>query len=110
MRFIRHPFVERDLVGIVDHIVTVTEGDVAAASRRLDEIDELLRQIEEAPESGVRLSGDLEGWLVRHGGAGHRLTIVFKPDIENGRIYLAMVAFGGRDWMKSAAGRRSFSD
>lgn len=35
MRFLRHPFFERDVIGIVDHIVEVTDGDVAAASRRL---------------------------------------------------------------------------
>ena len=110
MRFIRHPFFERDLIGIVDHIVDVTEGDTAAALRRLDETDTLLRAIVENPTSGVRLSGSLDGWLVRHGGAGHRLTIVFKPNIEEGTIYLALVAFGGRDWMKLASARRTFSE
>ena len=42
MRLIRHPLVERDLLELVDHIVEATQGDVAAASRRLDEIDALL--------------------------------------------------------------------
>lgn len=110
MRFIRHPFFERDLIGIVDHIVDVTDGDVAAAGRRLDEVDDLLHTIAENPTSGVRLSGKLDGWLVRHGGSGHRLTIVFKPDMETARIYLALVAFGGRDWMKLADMRRAFAE
>ena len=109
MRFIRHPFFERDLIGIVDHIVEVTDGDVAAASRRLDEIDALLQEISANPTSGARLSGKLDGWLVRHGGAGQRLTIVFKPDVDAGQIYLALVAFGGRDWMRLASARQVFA-
>ena len=110
MRFVRHPFFERDVIGIVDHIVEVTDGDVAAASRRLDEIDALLQEISANPTSGVRLSGKLDGWLVRHGGAGQRLTIVFKPDVDAGQVYLALVAFGGRDWMRLASARQVFAD
>ncbi|MBU3032404.1 type II toxin-antitoxin system RelE/ParE family toxin [Paracoccus marinaquae] len=110
MRFVRHPFFERDLIGIVDHIVEVTQGDTAAAFRRLDEVDTLLRAIRDNPTSGVRLGGNLGGWLVRHGGAGHRLTVVFRPDMETRQIYLALVAFGGRDWMKQASARRAFSE
>ncbi len=110
MRFVRHPFFERDLIGIVDHILKVTQGDTAAARRRLDEIDALLEAIAENPTSGVCLAGTLEGWLVRHGGTGHRLTVVFKPEIGAGKIYLALAAFGGRDWMKLASSRRAFSE
>ncbi len=110
MRIIRHPFVERDLIGMVDHIVDVTQGDVAAAVRRLDEVEALIAAILENPRSGVRLGGTLSGWLVRHGGAGHRLTIVFRPDMETDTIYLALIAFGGRDWIRLAALRRRFAD
>ena len=110
MRFIRHPFFERDLIGIVNHIVEVTDGDVTAASRRLDEVDTLLEAIASNPNSGVRLNGKLDGWLVRHGGAGQRRTIVFKPDLDTGIVYLALVAFGGRDWMRLASARQVFAD
>ena len=110
MQFIRHPFFERDLIGIVDHIVEVTDGDVATATRRLDEVDALLESIASNPNSGVRLKGKLDGWLVRHGGAGKRLTMVFKPDVDAGQIYLALVAFGGRDWMRLASARQVFAD
>lgn len=110
MRLVRHPFFERDVIGIVDHIVEVTRGDTGAARRRLDEIDDLLGSIKDNPTSGTRLTGKLDGWLVRHSGAGNRLTIVFKPDLENDRIYLALVAFGGRDWMRLASVRRAFSE
>lgn len=110
MRFVRPPFFERDLIGIVDHIVEVTQGDTGAAFRRLDEVDSLLRSIADNPTSGARLEGRLAGWLVRHGGTGHRLTIVFRPDVEVGQIYLALAAFGGRDWMKLASTRRTFMD
>jgi plasmid stabilization system protein ParE len=108
MRFIRHPFFERDLIGIVDHIVEVTQGDTAAANRRLDEVDTILKTIAENPTSGMRLTGELTGWLVRHGGSGHRLTVVFRPDVQAGQIYLALVAFGGRDWTRLAVMRRMF--
>lgn len=110
MRFVRHPFFERDLIGIVDHIVDVTQGDANAALRRLDEVDTMLEAIKDNPASGVRLGGALDGWLVRHGGAEHRLTIVFRPDLAAGRIYLALVAFGGRDWMTLASTRNTFSE
>lgn len=110
MRIVRHPFVERDLIGMVDHIVDVTQGDVAAAERRLDEVEALIASILENPRSGVRFGGALSGWLVRHGGAGQRLTIVFRPDMETGTIYLALFAFGGRDWIRLAALRRGFAD
>lgn len=110
MRIVRHPFVERDLIGMVDHIVNVTQGDVAAAERRLDEVDALIASILENPESGVRLGGALSGWLVRHGGAGHRLSIVFRPDVQNDTIYVALIAFGGRDWIRLAALRRGFAE
>lgn len=106
MRQIRHPFVDRDIIGIIDHILGVTDGDIAAARRRLDEIDVLLASIGETPTSGMRLSGDLTGWLVRHGGAGRRLTVVFRPDLDQGVLFIALVAFGGRDWMQLAEGRR----
>ena len=105
MRQVRHPFVDRDLIGIVDHVLAVTDGDFAAALRRLDEVDDLLAAIGETPMSGTRLSGDLDGWLVRHGGRGRRLTIVFRPDVERDALFVALVAFGGRDWMGLAAGR-----
>ena len=110
MRFVRHPFFERDLIGIVDYIVEVTDGDFAAAERRLDEIDALLQAIASNPTSGMRLTGKLDGWLVRHGGSGHRLTVVLRPDVDTGTIYLALVAFGGRDWMRRARSRQTFSE
>lgn len=110
MRLVCHPFVERDLIGMVDHIVDVTLGDVAAAERRLDEVEALIASILETPRSGVRLGSALSGWLVRHGGAGHRLAIVFRPDMASGTIYLALLAFGGRDWIRLAALRRGFAE
>lgn len=110
MRIVRHPFVERDLIGMVDHIVEVTQGDVAAAERRLDEVDALIAQVLENPRSGARLRGALSGWLVRHGGAGHRLTIVFRPDMETSTIYVTLIASGGRDWIRLAALRRGSGD
>ena len=110
MRIVRHPLVDQDLAALVDHIVDVTQGDIAAAERRLDEVDALIASIIKNPRSGVRLGGGLSGWLVRHGGAGQRLTIVFRPDVETGTVFVALVAFGGRDWVRLAAARRVFAD
>lgn len=108
MRLIRHPLVSRDLIALVDHIIDVTQGDFAAAARRLDEIDALLRDIVANPQSGARLRGPLQGWLVRHGGHGHRLTIVFRADMDREVIHIALVAFGGQDWMTTGARRRDW--
>ncbi len=107
MRQIRHPLVERDIIGIVDHIFEITDGDIAAARSRLDEIDTLIDSIADNPTSGNRLDGALDGWLVRHGGRGYRLTVVFKFHIEKDALLIAMVAFGGRNWMKVAGTRDS---
>lgn len=106
MRQSKHPLVERDLVGIVDHIVEVTQGDFNAAARRLDEIDDLIRDIAANPMSGMRLTGPLDGWLVRHGGRGDRLTIVFRADVERDLLQIALVAFGGQDWVSLGAERK----
>lgn len=106
MRQSKHPLVDRDLIGIVEHIVEVTQGDFDAAARRLDEIDELLRDIAANPTSGMRLAEPLDGWLVRHGGRGHRLTIVFRPDFQRDVLEIALVAFGGQNWMSLGEGRK----
>lgn len=108
MRLIRHPLVGQDLIALVDHIVEVTGGDFAAAGRRLDEIDALLADIAANPMSGMRLQRPMEDWLVRHGGQGHRLTIVFRADKAVDAIYVALVAFGGQDWMNTGAKRRDW--
>ncbi len=68
------------------YIVEVTDGDAAAALRRLDEIDLQLEAILGKPTSVVHLEGKLDGRMVRHGGGGHHLTIVFKPDTEMATI------------------------
>jgi len=39
MRIVRHSFVERDLIGKIDHIIDVTQADVAAAELRLDDLE-----------------------------------------------------------------------
>ena len=108
MRVFRHPLVPVDLAAMVDHILTVTQGDHAAAARRLDEVQMQLTEIASNPASGVRLRGPLDGWLVRHGGTGYRLTIVFKADPARDALFVALVAFGGRDWMSAAETRRGF--
>jgi len=108
MRQIRHPLVRRDVMGIFDHILETTQGDLAAAERRLDEIDALLEAIADNPASGVRLDGRLAGWLARHGGRGRMITVVFRSDVEARLIHIALIAFGGRNWLDAATGRRSF--
>ena len=75
MRVIRHPLVQHDLAALIDHIIETTQGDFAAAARRLDEIDALLAEITANPLSGMRLSAPLDGWLVRHGGRGQQIGL-----------------------------------
>lgn len=108
MRLIRHPWVAHDLVALVEHIAEVTKGDYPAASRRLDEVDALLTDILANPLSGMRLAEPLDGWLVRHGGRGHRINIVFRADMERDVLYVALVAFGGQDWLARGETRTSF--
>lgn len=108
MRIVRHPLVDQDLAALVDHIVEVTGGDSDAAARRLDEVDDLIADISANPMSGVRLSQPLSGWLVRHGGRGHRLTVVFRADLNKNCIFVALVAFGGQDWITEGETRKSF--
>ena len=108
MRQIRHPLVRRDVMGIFDHVLETTQGNLAAAERRLDEIDDLLRAIADNPASGVRLDGHLAGWLARHGGRGRMITVVFRSDLEARLLHIALIAFGGRNWLDAAVGRRSF--
>ena len=107
MRIVRHPLVARDLVALVDHIVEATDGDIAAASRRLDEVDALVSDIITNPMSGMRLAPPLDGWLVRHGGRGYRITIVFRLDRERDCLFIALVAFGGQDWMTTGQTRKT---
>lgn len=94
MHIVRHPLVDQDLAALVDHIVDVTGGDFDAAGRRLDEVDDLIADISANPMSGVRLAPPLDGWLVRHGGRGHRLTVVFRADLNKNCVFVALVAFG----------------
>jgi hypothetical protein len=108
VRQVRHPLVRRDVMGIFDHVLDTTQGDLAAAERRLDEIDDLLLAIAGDPASGVRLDGALAGWLVRHGGRGRMITVVFRPDVDARIVYIALIAFGGRNWLDAAAGRSIF--
>lgn len=109
MRIVRHPLVDQDLAALVDHIVEVTGRDFDAAGRRLDEVDDLIADISANPMSGVRLAPPLDGWLVRHGGRGHRLTVVFRADLNKGCVFVALVAFGGQDWLTEGETRKSFS-
>ena len=108
MRQIRHPLVRRDLIGIFDHVLETTQGDLEAAEPRLDEIDDLLEAISNKPASGIHLDGQLAGWLARHGGRRQMVTVVFHADLEARIIYIAMIAFGGRNWLEGAVDRRSF--
>jgi plasmid stabilization system protein ParE len=93
-------------MGIFRHVLETTGGDLAAAERRLDEIEDLLRAIAASPGSGVRLDGPLAGWRARHGGRGRMLTVVFRADPDARLVRIALVAFGGRNWLDAALDRR----
>jgi plasmid stabilization system protein ParE len=108
MRVVRHPLVRSDLRDIADHIVRATRGDYSAAARRLDEARDLIAAIRRNPNIGSRLSGTLSEWRVRHGGRDRAITIVFKADPDTNTVFVALVAFGGRDWIRLAAACGSF--
>ena len=110
MRLIRHPLVSRDLAALVDHIVETMQGDFGAAGRRLDEIDNLLAEIVLNPHSGMRLPPPLDSWLVRHGGRGQRITLVFKASSDKDTLYVALVAFGPQDWIAEGRIRKGYAD
>ena len=105
MRIFRHPLVARDLRAMAEHVVAVTYGDVDAARCRLDEADALVADIAGNPGSGTRLVGALAGWLVRHGGRGRRLTVVFRHDAGTDALLITLVALGGQDWQVTSEGR-----
>lgn len=109
MRIVRHPLVDQDLTALIDHLVEVTGDDFGAANRRLDEVDDIIADISANPMSGVRLAPPLDGWLVRHGGRDHRLTVVFRAGFNKNCVFVALVTFGGQDWLTEGETRKSFS-
>lgn len=104
MKVVPHPFVERDIVGMAEHVFAVS-GDGTAARRRISEARGLIESIVAEPSLGTALVGLLEGWRVRHGGQGRRITIVFRHEADLDTLYIALVAFGGQDWETHAVGR-----
>ncbi len=108
MRRVSHPLVEEDLLGIIVHIREAT-GELAHALRREREAAALIDSIAANPRSGTRLGGRLKGWLVRHGGRGRMLTVVFRADDATDRLLVALVAFGAQDWLGAMEERRDFA-
>jgi plasmid stabilization system protein ParE len=104
IRIERHPLVRRDLRELARHVADVS-GDLRAAERRLDQVDELVADILANPNSGALFGPALPGWRVRHGGAGRRITIVFRLTETGDCLQIALVAFGGQDWLDSAPNR-----
>jgi hypothetical protein len=51
----------------------------------------------------------LDGWLVRHGGRGHHITIVFKSNLDHNALYIALVSFGGQDSIAEGNAQQAFS-
>ena len=108
MRVVPHPLLERDIVGIAEHVHAVS-GDAMAARRRIIEVRDLIAAITEDLGLGTALDGALSGWRVRHGGRGRKITVVFRHDPGQGALYIALVAFGGQNWKGTAVGRSDLS-
>jgi plasmid stabilization system protein ParE len=96
MQIVPHPLVERNIVGLAEHVHPVT-GDGEAARRRILEVRALLGRVRDEPDLGAPLPGELIGWRVRHGGLRRQISIVYRHDVEEERLYIALVAFGGQD-------------
>ena len=109
IRIERHPLVRRDLRELARHVADAS-GDPGAAERRLDQVDTLLRDILANPNPGSFPSADLPGWRVRHGGSDRRITIVFRVTEAGDRLQIALVAFGGQNWMDTAPDRSAAFD
>lgn len=110
MRLVRHPLLARDIRALAEHVLDVS-GDPGAALKRLDEVDALIAAILDNPDLGAQLDGALRGWQVRHGGQGRAITVVYRSDIrpEGDRLLVALVAFGGQDWLTRGAARGDFT-
>lgn len=106
IRLERQPLVRQDLRELVRHVADVS-GDLRAAERRLDQVDDLLADILQNPNFGALLSDTLPGWRVRHGGVGRRITIVYRLSEAGDCLQVALVAFGGQNWMDTAPERSS---
>lgn len=102
IRIERHPLVRHDLREIARHVAD-TSGDKKAASLRLDEILN-------SPNSGPYLGSQLPGWRARHGGRGRMITIVFRLSDDGTRLQVAVVAFGGRDWLSLGTDCQDYFD
>ena len=109
MKVVPHPLLERDLVGIAEHVFAVS-GDGAVARKRISGARALIQAIAADPRLGTTLDGGLAGWRVRHGGQGRRITVVFRHHTALDAIFVALVAFGGRGWEAYAAGRSRFGN
>lgn len=109
MKVVPHPLLERDIVGMAEHIFAVS-GDGAAARRRILEARELIEAVVAETGLGTTLDAPLDGWRVRHGGRNRRITVVFRHDAASDALYIALIAFGGRDWEAHAARRSEFGD
>ena len=107
MRIVPHPLLERDIVGIAEHVHAVS-GDAVAARRRIIEVRDLIAAIVEEPGLGTALGGPLTGWRVRHGGGGRRITVVFRHDASSVRSTSRSSRSGGRTgWGRPPGGRGS---
>lgn len=104
IRIERHPLVRHDLRELARHVAEVS-GDPCAAERRLDQVEALLMDIMTNPNSGTMLSAALSGWRVRHGGPDRQITIVFRFTGTKELLQIALVAFGGQNWMATGSDR-----
>ena len=107
MKVVPHPLLERDIVGMAEHVFAVS-GDGVAARRRILEARDLMEAVVAEPGLGTTLAKPLDGWRVRHGGRNRRITVVFRHDVASDALYIALIAFGGQDWEAHATRRSAF--
>ena len=97
MRIVPHPLLGRDIIGMAEHVHAVS-GDGNAARRRIVEARELLGYVQDNPDLGTPLAGELAGGRVRHGGSHRQISVVYRYDANTDCLYLALVAFDWTGW------------
>lgn len=97
-----HPLVRSDLQTIAELIAEYS--GLETARRRLQEIEDAVRKLEDTPHIGSLRHEIAEG--LRAIPAGRRTVVAFTVDDTEHAVYVYAITYGGADWA-SRVSRRS---